>query len=491
VERDSTNRPPSSNPCGLNEDPTSPGVPEAAEGEPSAPRRRVAPTGVPTQKRVQKTVRPTPAEEDRPWWLVQVFPPLDGNGFPSRMLPVQAELEVGRDASHGKVYVVDGAMSRTHFRLVRSGDALRVDDINSTNGTWVNRVRVGSQFLRDQDVVRAGDSLFLVVREAPSITPEWLRVGSVACSSQMVSAMQRLRMVAPSRRCVLFVGDVGCGKERMAAAMHALSGRKGPFGAFDCSGIPTGHAQRLLFGSASGPSSEGIGGIGRVEQAAGGTLLLKNIDHLPEMEQALLVEFLRTGEFQRAGDWVVRKGDVRVAGTMNPVRAAVRSEPGLIPGLRRVLEEAVFRIQPLRQRRADIMPLIYQAMRRQGKNPAEVLGADLLEQMLVAAWQHDARQLVRSVERLLAGTREGGGVDVDEVAAWDRRDDADILAGTTTVPVAPAPRRLMDLLELHGGSATAVAQHLKTNRRQVYRWMERYGMTLPKNRPKARGKPQG
>jgi pSer/pThr/pTyr-binding forkhead associated (FHA) protein len=68
-------------------------------------------------------------------------------------------LVVGRgDAAD--IYIDDGALSRSHFLVVKEGQSVFVVDLDSQNGTWVGRQRVSGRRLHSGEVIQAGQTRF-------------------------------------------------------------------------------------------------------------------------------------------------------------------------------------------------------------------------------------------------------------------------------------------------------------------------------------------
>lgn len=65
------------------------------------------------------------------------------------------ELRIGRLPDNGAV-IDDAGVSRHHARLYREGDTYRIDDLGSSNGTYLNGVRIGSSELSEGAVVQIG-----------------------------------------------------------------------------------------------------------------------------------------------------------------------------------------------------------------------------------------------------------------------------------------------------------------------------------------------
>ncbi len=70
-------------------------------------------------------------------------------------------LTLGRDVSND-IVINDAEVSRHHSRFTRQGDGYAVEDLGSTNGTFVNGMRLtGSRALAHSDVVALGETILL------------------------------------------------------------------------------------------------------------------------------------------------------------------------------------------------------------------------------------------------------------------------------------------------------------------------------------------
>jgi transcriptional regulator with GAF, ATPase, and Fis domain len=100
----------------------------------------------------------------------------------------------------------------------------------------------------------------------------------------------RLALLAPTDATVLIVGETGTGKEVVARALHARSGRRGPFLAVNCGALSESLAEAELFGHERGAFTGALRSEpGWFEAAAGGTLLLDEIGELPLPMQVKLL----------------------------------------------------------------------------------------------------------------------------------------------------------------------------------------------------------
>ena len=121
--------------------------------------------------------------------------------------------------------------------------------------------------------------------------------------SAPVKDLRRLiEVVAVAKTNVLVLGETGSGKELVARALHAQSGRKGKLVSVNCAAIPSELLESELFGHEKGAFT-GADKVraGRFEMAKGGTLFLDEIGDMPLSLQAKLLRALENKAVQRVG----------------------------------------------------------------------------------------------------------------------------------------------------------------------------------------------
>jgi len=213
-----------------------------------------------------------------------------------------------------------------------------------------------------------------------------------------------VRRVANSRSSVLITGESGTGKEVVARTLHFASPRAAkPFVPINCTAIPEGLLESELFGHVRGAfTGAHTSKVGLFEKANGGTLFLDEIGDMGPGLQSKLLRVLQDREVRPVGGTQAVKVDVRiVAATHKDLEAEI--EAG------RFREDLFYRlnvipihIPPLRERPADIAPLVKDFLRRHDESGRRSLSPGALRRLATYAWRGNARELENTIERALA-----------------------------------------------------------------------------------------
>ncbi|NBU45077.1 MAG: sigma-54-dependent Fis family transcriptional regulator [Betaproteobacteria bacterium] len=218
-------------------------------------------------------------------------------------------------------------------------------------------------------------------------------------SQHLLALAQR---VAQANVSTLLVGPTGAGKEVIARVLHESSGRaKGPFVAMNCAAMPEHLIEDMLFGHEKGAFTGAVKDYkGIFEQAQGGTVFLDEIGEMPMHLQAKLLRVLQERKITRLGGESPVSVDIRVvAATNKDLRQAIDA--------REFREDLYFRIstfrlriQPLRERPLDIMPLVMQSLARHGDSGLPYSVTAEAQQLLQAyPWPGNVRELENVVQR--------------------------------------------------------------------------------------------
>ena len=373
-----------------------------------------------------------------------------GHGPGARAFHVgEAPVSVG-GASDNAITLSDRAVSRYHCRIEPSSRGVSIRDLGSTNGTWVDGLRIRRHELRPGAVVRIGRTELRVVSRGGKAPTE-----VVVESSAMLSVMAEVDRFAGLPWPVLIRGETGVGKEHVARALHERGRRhNGPFVPLNGGGLPRELIESELFGHERGAFTGAVQAHrGAFEQAHGGTLFLDEVAELPPDLQTRLLRVLETWHVRRVGSEAARRVDVRlVCATHTDLRAMVE-EGRFRSDLYYRVHRLVVEVPPLRVRPDDITFLVQHFLCQMQPEVGERrLDPQALERLHGYAWPGNVREL-RNVLELAAVDCDGAVIDLAAVERSLRR---------ISEPSAhrPSPDSLREALEQYGGNMSAAARAL-------------------------------
>jgi transcriptional regulator with PAS, ATPase and Fis domain len=401
-------------------------------------------------------------------------------------------LRIGTGAGSDLV-LTDRTVSRLHCELRSEGGAIHVVDSGSTNGTYVDGVRVHSAELAPGSRLRIGATVLSVsVGERLSIELSARhRFGDVlGASVEMRRMFGILEKIAPTDTSVLIQGETGTGKELVARAIHDASPRaRGPFVVVDCGAIAENLIESELFGHVRGAFSGAVGDRrGLVEEADGGTLFLDEIGELPPALQPRLLRVLEAFEVRRVGANTSRRVDVRIVAATNRPLARSVNDGTFREDLYYRLAVVEIQLPPLRARRDDLVMLAEHFFRRYAGDK-EPLPPALLSSLMSRAWPGNVRELRNYIERSVS-------LGVSATAPVAAAPSPDPVAATATPqPVVPIHLPLKDaraawteqfellyvkaLLDKTQGNVTRAAELAGINRRSLQRLVASLGIRDP------------
>ena len=298
----------------------------------------------------------------------------------------------------------DPLVSRRHASLEWDGPRLRLRDVGSTNGTFVQGVPVVEAFVRGGETVQLGDTRLRVERGEKGAAPLPMRAqfgGTLGTSEAMRRVYVLAQKLARADVPMIVEGETGTGKEVLAESIHAMGPRKdGPFVVFDCTAVAENLLESELFGHERGAFTGAVATRrGVFEQADGGTLLIDEIGDLALDLQAKLLRAIERSEIRRVGGEKWIRVDVRVV-------AATRRDLDLEVQKGRFRDDLFYRLAvgrvelpPLRRRTGDVSFLAHHfwtELGGQGPIPPA-----LLERLEAHAWPGNVRELRNAVARAL------------------------------------------------------------------------------------------
>jgi len=291
------------------------------------------------------------------------------------------------------------------------------------------------------------------------------------------AAVELGRRVAPSNLPVMLLAETGAGKERFAEALHAASRRRdGPFVAVNCGSFAPELLAAELFGYGPGAftGADRHGRDGLLHAAGGGTLFLDEVGEMPPTMQVALLRVLEDGRYERVGERVPRKADVRI------LCATCRDLPAMVENgtFRRDLwfrlKGIVLRLPSLRDRedRLGLARFLLAAATR--PEPPPTLDPGFEAFVLSYGWPGNVREL-KSVLEVALVLADGAPVLGVEHLPPD-------LVMTQDAPLASPGEEPMDAVQLRAirraldacaGNVSAAARRLGVARSTIYRVLQR------------------
>jgi len=230
-------------------------------------------------------------------------------------------------------------------------------------------------------------------------------------SEGMEIIIQVALRVAPVDTTVLLLGESGVGKGMIAKLIHKHSERStGPFIRVDCAGIPDSLIESELFGyengAFTGAKTEGKPGL--FELANKGTLFLDEIGEIPLSSQSKLLRFLEDHEIIRIGGTEPKEIDVRVITATNKKIDEMVSSKLFREDLYYRLNVVPIHIPPLRERRDDILSLIFHFLNKfnHAYQKKKVLSPEVIETLSKHDFPGNIRELSNMIERLVVVTEK-------------------------------------------------------------------------------------
>jgi transcriptional regulator with GAF, ATPase, and Fis domain len=358
------------------------------------------------------------------------------------------------------VVLRDDTVSRYHCKIVQEDTGYVLVDLRSTNGTFINKVRIREAYLKPGCTISVGQQQlrFNARDEQVAIVPSAAdRCGDIiGGNSRMREIYAIIEKISPTNTTVVIEGETGTGKEVVAQSIHQMSARaRGPLIIFDCGAVPPNLIESELFGHEKGSFTGAVmTRQGLFELADGGSLFLDELGELPIDLQPKLLRALEQREVRRVGSSKPIKVDVRiVAATNRNLELEVR-EGRFRQDLFYRLSVVRLLLPALRERPDDIPLLVAHFLNSQkynrgtdGQTRVKAVSPGALHALMNYDWPGNVRELVNVVERAVSFS------DSEIIQPEDLPDH--IREARARVP-RPTPRVGYDVVHAGGG------QHLRT-----------------------------
>jgi two-component system response regulator HydG len=326
--------------------------------------------------------------------------------------------------------------------------------------------------------------------------------------------MQQVERVAPQDTTILLMGETGTGKTRLARLIHELSPRREqPFLVVDCGSLSPALIESELFGHVRGAfTGADRERTGKLAAAAGGTLLLDEINSLPLPLQTKLLRAVDARMFAPVGSNKEQPLRARLIAATNVSLEDEMAAGRFRPDLYYRLNVVGFFLPPLCERRAAIIVLAKRFLEEfTSRNRPDVHGFSpaVLHALSAYDWPGNVRELRNVVERAVAlcegpevtledlpeAVRGGQSVcppeeeeavedSCQEPPSFSRREsNLEEASGADSTPCTlhetrreVEVRRILEALDRHDNNRLRAARELGISRVGLYKKLHQYGL---------------
>jgi two-component system NtrC family response regulator len=328
-------------------------------------------------------------------------------------------------------------------------------------------------------------------------------------SQAMRAVLGIVERVGPTKATVLITGESGTGKELVARALHYRSPRAGrAFVAVNCAALSESLLESELFGHEKGAFTGAVRTHrGKFEEADGGTIFLDEIGETTNSFQTKLLRVLQEGTFERVGGSQTLKVEVRAIAATNRNLSDLVSRGQFREDLFYRLQVVPIHLPPLRERRADVVPLARHFLEKTARemgSPPKHLSDDAVDALIRGDWRGNVRELENTIERAVILSR---GDTITAADLWMPVQEADsgmlrdadpsgapaghrptssadlqrIDPGTLRLPLSAyveemTKRRVLAALEESGWRKQEAADALGIDRATLYRITKKFGI---------------
>ncbi|HAK59799.1 MAG TPA: Fis family transcriptional regulator [Nitrospiraceae bacterium] len=379
--------------------------------------------------------------------------------------------------------LTDPTVSRRHAVVEEKADGYLLRDLGSTNGTFLDGVRIREGYLSPGSIIRLGKTEIAFSRVEERI--EALKSasdhfgdlkGESPCMREVFGILER---VAPTDVTVLLLGETGTGKELTARAVHKNSRRSArPFVVFDCGAVSPTLIESELFGHEKGAFTDAVKARqGAFEQAKGGTIFLDEIGELSLDLQPKLLRALDQREVRPVGSEKVVAVDVRVvAATNKDLEKEVKAGRFREDLYYRLSVVSIF-LPPLRRRKDDIEMIAASLSKGLSADVGKKfsgLAPEAAEALKAYPWPGNVRELKNVLGRA-AAMCDGSRIEARDLFLVQKKSNTlDGLSGKTLEEIEKAA--IHATLKSAGGNRTAAAKALGIAYSTLYEKMKKYGM---------------
>jgi len=378
----------------------------------------------------------------------------------------------------------DPTVSRKHAVIEEKPNGYILRDLDSTNGTFLDGVRVREAYLTPGSIIRLGQtelSFSPLEERIENVKSNLDRFGElIGSSSPMREVYGILDRIAPTDVTVLLEGETGTGKELAAKAVHSHSRRaQGPFVVVDCGAVAPNLIESELFGHEKGAFTDAVKTRqGAFELADGGTIFLDEIGELSRDLQPKLLRALDQRETKRVGADKPVTVNVRVIAATNKdlekeVKAGTFRED-----LYYRLSVVRIHMPPLRRRKEDVETIashVLAGISSEIGKKITGLSPEASAALMTYSWPGNVRELKNVLGRASA-LCDGKRIEAKDLVLTQGKKGATLeeLSGKTLEDIEKAA--IYATLTSVAGNKTEAAKVLGIAYSTLYEKMKKYGM---------------
>ena len=305
--------------------------------------------------------------------------------------------------------------------------------------------------------------------------------GIVGFSREMEDIFDLILEISSCNASILITGETGTGKELIADAIQATSLRKDkPYVKVNCAVLPPNLLASELFGHVKGAFTDALKDrTGRFELANNGTIFLDEIGEMPPQMQMQLFRVIQDGTFEKVGESVTRKVDVRIIAATN-----VNIEKAIQEGKFR--EDLFFRLNvipihlpPLRNRREDILFLANHFLKKFSmiyKKEISEMNDEVLNTLSNYTWPGNVRELENAIEYAFVRSKAGVPIDVCKLPQAIKANKTCPEKGKEINRQKLQASDIVKMLEKHKWNRSKAAKELEMNRSTLWRYLKAFGI---------------
>ena len=307
----------------------------------------------------------------------------------------------------------------------------------------------------------------------------------------IISESQEITLVKEEARCllngttaVLIRGESGVGKESFAHALHLESHRQfGPFIKINCGHGPEKLLDAEMFGYTDGAFSGAKKGgqVGKLQLASKGTVFLDEVDALPLNLQAKLLKVLQDKKVQPLGDGKAVVVDIRIIASSNRLLEDLIAKGLFNQEFFQKLAVNILNIPPLRNRKADILPLAKHFIfkfNHQFNTEVKDLSPEVSNLFMQYNWPGNVREMKNVLERSF-NMVEGNTIYMQYLPAYLQQGAHRFSKGRGLAAIMAETERtaIIEALAISKGNKSRAASHLGISRAWLYERMEKHGIS--------------